>query len=40
MKDGVAMRTFDYGHLPKGLFSGMVGDANMKVFEDKGKLDL
>ena len=34
------MRTFDYGHLPKGLFSGMVGDANMKVFEDKGKLDL
>ena len=34
------MRTFDYGHLPKGLFSGMVGDANMAVFEDKGKLDL
>ena len=34
------MRTFDYGHLPKGLFSGKVGDANMKVFEDKGKLDL
>ena len=34
------MRTFDYGHLPKGLFGGKVGDANMKVFEDKGKLDL
>ena len=30
------MRTFDYGHLPKGLFGGKVGDANMKVFEDKG----
>ncbi|MBR0405705.1 MAG: Fic family protein [Eggerthellaceae bacterium] len=34
------MRTFDYGHLPKGLFGGAVGDANMKVFEDKGKLDV
>ena len=34
------MRTFDYGHLPKGLFSGMIGDANMAVFQDKGKLDV
>ena len=34
------MRTFDYGHLPKGLFSGAVGDANMKIHEDKGKLDV
>lgn len=33
------MRTFDYGHLSKGLFGGEVGDANMKVHEDKGKLD-
>ena len=33
------MRTFDYGHLPKGLFSGKIGDANMLVYEDKGKLD-
>ena len=33
------MRTFDYGHLPKGLFGGKVGEANMRVFEDKGKLD-
>ena len=36
---GAIMRTFDYGHLPKGLFSGEVGDANMRVYEDKGKLD-
>ena len=34
------MRTFDYAHLPKGLFGGKVGEANMKVFEDKGKLDV
>lgn len=33
------MRTFDYGHLPKGLFGGEVGEANMKAYEDKGKLD-
>ena len=33
------MRTFDYGHLPRGLFGGKVGDANMRVHEDKGKLD-
>ena len=34
------MRTFDYGHLPKGLIGGKVGEANLKVFEDKGKLDM
>jgi len=34
------MRTFDYGRLPKGLFGGAVGDANMRVHEDKGKLDV
>ena len=34
------MRTFDYGHLPKGLFGGAVGDANMRVHEDKGRLDV
>ena len=34
------MRTFDYGHLPKGLFGGAVGEANMKIHEDKGKLDV
>ena len=33
------MRTFDYSHLPKGLFGGKVGEANMQVYEDKGKLD-
>ena len=37
---GFAMRTFDYAHLPKGLFGGKVGDANMRVYEDKGKLDV
>lgn len=34
------MRTFDYRHLPKGLFDGKVGDANVRLYEDKGKLDL
>ena len=34
------MRTFDYRHLPQSLFDGKVGDANVKLFEDKGKLDL
>ena len=34
------MRTFDYNHLPKGLFGGAVGEANMKIHEDKGKLDV
>ena len=34
------MRTFDYRHLPKGLFDGKVGDANVRLYEDKGKLEL
>lgn len=34
------MRTFDYRHLPQHLFDGEVGDANVRLFEDKGKLDL
>ena len=33
------MRTFNYGHLPKGLFGGQIGETNMKLYEDKGKLD-
>lgn len=34
------MRTFDYRHLPQGLFDGKVGDANVRLYEDKGKLQL
>ena len=34
------MRTFDYRHLPRTLFDGKVGDANVRLYEDKGKLDL
>ena len=34
------MRTFDYRHLPQRLFDGEVGDANARLFECKGKLDL
>ena len=34
------MRTFDYAHLPKELFSGEIGNANMRAHEDKGKLDV
>lgn len=34
------MRTFDYRHLPARLFDGKVGDANARLFEDKGKLDM
>ena len=34
------MRTFDYRHLPQRLFDGKVGDANVRVYEDKGKLDM
>lgn len=34
------MRTFDYRHLPQQLFSGKVGDANAKLYEDRGKLAL
>ena len=33
------MRTFDYRHLPQGLFGGEIGNANAKLFEDRGKLD-
>ena len=34
------MRTFDYRHLPQQLFDGKVGDANVRLYSDKGKLDL
>lgn len=34
------MRTFDYRHLPQSLFDGKVGDANVRLYEDKGKFDL
>lgn len=34
------MRTFDYRHLPRQLFDGKAGDANVRVYEDKGKLEL
>lgn len=34
------MRTFDYRNLPQRLFDGKAGDANVRVYEDKGKLDL
>lgn len=34
------MRTFDYRHLPQQLFDGKVGDANVRAYEDKGKLAL
>jgi len=33
------MRTFDYLHLPQKLFSGTVGDANVRLYEDKGKFE-
>ena len=32
------MRTFNYRRLPQRLFDGKVGDANVKLYEDKGKL--
>lgn len=32
------MRTFDYRNLPRTLFDGKVGDANVKLYEDRGKL--
>ena len=32
------MRTFDYQHLPQKLFTGDVGNANVKLYEDRGKL--
>lgn len=34
------MRTFDYQRLPQELFSGEVGDANVRLYEDRGKLEL
>ena len=33
------MRTFDYRNLPRKLFGGAVGDANVRVYEDRGRLD-
>lgn len=33
------MRTFEYQHLPTELFDGKVGDAHVRLFEDKGKLE-
>ena len=34
------MRTFDYRHLPQDLFNRKAGDANVRLYADKGKLDL
>ena len=34
------MRTFDYRHLPQNLFDGKVGDANVRLYEDRGKFDM
>ena len=34
------MRTFDYNHLPSTLLGGKVGDANVRLYEDKGKIEL
>ena len=34
------MRKFDYRHMPRGLFGGKVGDANVRVHQDKGRLDV
>lgn len=33
------MRTFDYQRLPHNLFDGKVGDANVRLYEDRGKLE-
>lgn len=33
------MRTFDYRHLPQGLFDGQVGTANVRLYEDRGRFD-
>ena len=33
------MRTFDYRHLPQELFGGEVGAANVRLYEDRGKLE-
>lgn len=37
---GQTMRTFDYRHLPKGIVKGAVGDANARLYEDRGKLQV
>lgn len=34
------MRTFDYRRLPQSLFNGKAGDANVRLYADKGKLYL
>jgi len=34
------MRTFNYRCLPQHLFDGKVGDANVRLYQDKGKLEL
>lgn len=34
------MRTFDYRRLPQALFDGKVGDANVRLYEDRGKLGM
>ena len=39
-REGLYMRTFDYRHLPQQLFGGAVGDANVRLYEDRGKLEL
>lgn len=33
------VRSFDYRHLPQDLFDGKVGDANVRLYNDKGRLD-
>ncbi|MBQ9001509.1 MAG: Fic family protein [Eggerthellaceae bacterium] len=33
------MRTFDYRHLPRDLFDGKAGNANVRLYEDRGKLE-
>ena len=34
------MRTFDYRNIPASLFDGAITSAVMRVYEDKGKLDV
>ena len=34
------MRTFDYRKLPNALFGDKIGDINVKLYEDRGKLDV
>ena len=35
---GGLMRTFDYQNLPNDLFAGRIGAANVRLYEDKGRL--